>query len=208
MMNPHFIFNTLGSIQNYLLHNKPHEAGIYLSQFARLIRQNLNAIDTPMINLEEEVDRLKNYLDLEKLRMGNKFEYTIELDETVESEDILFPSMIIQPFVENAIWHGIANLDENGFIGIYINLKSENALQIIVEDSGIGIANSAKFNTKGDQHLNLGMNITKKRLTLLSQKYDIETNISYSERTPGAINPGTRVTVVAPFIYGRSENPV
>ena len=208
MMNPHFIFNTLGSIQNYLLHNKPHEAGIYLSQFARLIRQNLNAIDTPMINLEEEVDRLKNYLDLEKLRMANKFEYTIELGESVESEDILFPSMIIQPFVENAIWHGIANLDENGFIGIYINLKSENALQIIIEDSGIGIANSAKFNTKGEQHLNLGMNITKKRLTLLSQKYDIETNISYSERTPGTVNPGTKVTVVAPFIYGKSENSV
>ncbi len=207
LMNPHFIFNTLGSIQNYLLHNKPYEAGIYLSQFARLIRQNLNSMDASMINLEEEVDRLKNYLDLEKLRMGDKFEYLIEIDDEVESEDILVPSMIIQPFVENAIWHGIANLDQKGFIGIFISLKNEKSIQIIIEDSGIGILNSAKFNTRSEQHLNLGMNITKKRLTLLSQKYGVETNISYSERSPGAINPGTKVSLLSPFLYGKSNEP-
>jgi sensor histidine kinase YesM len=92
MMNPHFIFNSLGSIQNYLLNNKGSEAVIYLSQFANLIRQNLNAINTPMIILEEEVDRLRNYIDLEQKRLENKFEYSIELDSNLEEETLYIPS--------------------------------------------------------------------------------------------------------------------
>jgi hypothetical protein len=206
MMNPHFIFNSLGSIQNFLLHNRPNEAGIYLSQFARLIRQNLSAIDTSMINLEEEIDRLKNYLDLEKLRMGDKFVYTIEIDDNVEYEEMLIPSMIIQPFVENAIWHGIANLDENGFLSIVFILDSDKSLQIIIEDSGVGIKNAAKYSTKGENHLKLGMNITRKRLHLLGQKYGVETSFVYSERSPGTTNPGTRVVIIVPFLYGRPES--
>jgi len=205
MMNPHFIFNSLGSIQNYLLHNKPNEAGVYLSQFARLIRQNLNAIDTSTVNLEEEVDRLKNYLDLEILRMENKFTYFIEIDEAVESEDILIPSMIIQPFVENSIWHGIANLEGKGIIGITFRLKGEKSLQIIVEDSGIGIQNAEKYVSQSEKHLNLGMTITRKRLALLSQKYGIETSVNYRERTPGSQYPGTIVEIIVPLLYGKSE---
>jgi len=205
MMNPHFIFNSLGSIQNYLLHNKPNEAGVYLSQFARLIRQNLNAIDTSTVNLEEEVDRLKNYLDLEILRMENKFTYFIEIDEAVESDDILIPSMIIQPFVENSIWHGIANLEGKGIIGITFRLKDERSLRINVEDSGIGIQNADKYVSQSENHLKLGLTITRKRLELLSQKYGIETSVSYRERSPGLQNPGTIVEIIVPLLYGKSE---
>ncbi len=205
MMNPHFIFNSLGSIQNYLLHNKPNEAGVYLSQFARLIRQNLNAIDTSTVNLEEEVDRLKNYLDLEILRMENKFTYFIEIDEAVESEDVLIPSMIIQPFVENSIWHGIANIEGKGIIGITFRLKDEKSLQITIEDSGIGIQNAEKYVSQSDKHLKLGMTITRKRLVLLSQKYGIETSVNYRERSPGIPNPGTIVEIIVPLLYGKSE---
>lgn len=205
MMNPHFLFNSLGSIQNYLLHNKPNEAGIYLSKFARLIRQNLNSINTSMINLEEEIDRLKNYIDLEKIRMGDRFEYLIEINEAVESEEILIPTMIVQPFVENSIWHGVANMEEKGLITICFNLLDDKSLQIIVEDTGVGIKNAEKYKSGSDSHLKLGMNITKKRLQLLSQKYGIETGIHYSEKLPGAINPGTKVVIVVPFLYGSSE---
>lgn len=205
MMNPHFIFNSLGSIQNYLLHNKPNEAGVYLSQFARLIRQNLNAIDTSTVNLEEEVDRLKNYLDLEILRMENKLNYFIEIDEAVESEDVLIPSMIIQPFVENSIWHGIANIEGKGIIGITFRLKDEKSLQITIEDSGIGIQNAEKYVSQSDKHLKLGMTITRKRLVLLSQKYGIETSVNYRDRSPGIKNPGTIVEIIVPLLYGKSE---
>ena len=204
MMNPHFIFNTLGSIQNYLLHNKPYEAGIYLSKFARLIRQNFNAMDSPMINLEEEVDRSKNYLELERLRTTDKFDYTIEIDETIESDDVLIPSMIIQPFAENAVWHGIANLEGKGEINIRIKMLDEKSLLITVSDTGIGIKKSAKFSNKSDHHLQLGMNITWRRLNLLSQKYGVKTDISFAEKSPGSENPGVVVTIIVPFVYGKS----
>lgn len=203
MMNPHFIFNSLGSIQNYLLHNKPYEAGIYLSQFARLIRQNLNSIDTSMINLEEEVSRIKNYLDLEKLRLGEKFDYSIVVNEGIESDDISIPSMIIQPLVENAIWHGIALLEGNGYVLITFELNTHNTLRIIIEDSGIGVENSGKYNLGQESHLNLGMSIIRKRLNLLSKKYGIGTGITISEYLPGSVNPGTRVVLIVPFIFGK-----
>jgi two-component sensor histidine kinase len=200
MMNPHFIFNSLGSIQNYLLQSKAAEAGLYLSQFARLIRQNLNAIDSEMINLEEETDRLKNYLDLEKKRMENKFDYHLEIDKSVESEEIQIPSMIVQPFVENSIWHGIANLDGKGFIRILFRINDEKSMEIIVEDNGIGIPNAEKFTAKGEKHLKLGMQMTRKRLELLGKKYHVETKIDVSEISPGSPNPGTKAVLIVPFI--------
>jgi len=205
MMNPHFIFNVLGSIQNYLLRNQPNEAGIYLSQFARLIRQNLKATNSSMINLQEEIDRLKDYLDLEKLRMGDKFEYSIEIADSVEVEDVFVPAMIVQPFVENAVWHGISQLDGNGFIGISFEMKDEKSLTIIVEDNGIGLRNAEKNGNRTDSHLKLGTGIIRKRLDLLSKKYETETQITYSEKSPGSSNPGTRVVIIVPFLYGQSE---
>jgi hypothetical protein len=201
MMNPHFIFNVLGSIQNYLLRNQPNEAGIYLSQFARLIRQNLKATSSSMINLEEEIDRLKDYLELEKLRMGNKFDYLIENRDGLAAEDLFIPAMIVQPFVENAVWHGISPLEEKGIIRISFRLKDEKSLQIIVEDNGIGIANARKNGNNTDSHLKLGTSIISKRLELLSKKYETETHILFSEQSPGNTNPGTKVEIIVPFLF-------
>ena len=198
MMNPHFIFNSLGSIQNYILQEKSIEAGLYLSQFARLIRQNLNAINASAINLEEEIDRLKNYLDLERLRTGNKFEYELEVDEKIESEAIFIPSMIVQPFAENSIWHGIAPLKKAGKIIIKFRLLSEKALRIIIEDNGIGMKQSASHSIKTEKHLNLGMEMTRKRLELLGKKLNIATGIEFCEAIPGNVHPGTKVVLVVP----------
>jgi len=201
MMNPHFIFNSLGSIQNYLLKNKGSEAVIYLSQFARLIRQNLNAINTPMIKLEEEVDRLRNYIDLEKKRLENKFDYSIEIDTELEEDCVFIPSMIIQPIAENSIWHGIATLEENGFIKISFQTYKSKSLRITIEDNGIGVKKSDEYSSKSSQHNHLGMQIIKKRLDLLSKKYNTETRISYSECSSAAENPGTMVELIMPIIY-------
>jgi LytS/YehU family sensor histidine kinase len=198
MMNPHFIFNSLGSIQNYLLQKKSSEAGLYLSQFARLIRQNLNAINASSINLEEEIDRLKNYLDLEKLRMEDKFDYHIEVAENVEADEVQIPSMIIQPFVENAIWHGIALLEEKGQIIIKFLMQDDKSLTVIVEDNGIGMKRSETFSAKREKHLNLGMEMTRKRLEILGKKFSVKTCLTFSELFPGSENPGTRVEMVVP----------
>lgn len=201
MMNPHFIFNALGSIQNYLLLNQSADAGLYLSQFARLIRQNLNAINTGYIRLEEEVDRLKNYLDLEKMRLEDKFVYTIKVDEDVEEEDALIPSMIIQPFVENSIWHGISTMDMQGTIDISFSVQSQHSVRITVEDNGIGVKNISNHPSKSQEHLNLGSEMTRRRLEMLGKKHGIKTSVDYSEMTPGNINPGTRVVLVVPLSY-------
>jgi two-component sensor histidine kinase len=198
MMNPHFIFNSLGSIQNYLLQKKSGEAGLYLSQFARLIRQNLNAINAASINLEEEIDRLKNYLDLEKMRMDNKFEYYIEVDDNVEADEIQIPSMIIQPFVENAIWHGISSIDIKGEIKIKFRMQDEKSLAVLIEDNGIGMKRSEAYSIKSEEHLHLGMDMTRKRLEILGKRFSVETSIEFSETSPGNPNPGTRVKLVVP----------
>ena len=206
MMNPHFIFNALGSIQNFLLQNKTGEAGIYLSQFARLIRQNMNALNEAMINLEEEVDRLKNYLDLERMRMGNKFDYRIEIDEGSDTDEVLIPSMIIQPFVENSIWHGIALLEEPGMIIITFRMHDEKSLSVIVEDNGIGIKRAQTYQTKDEKHLKLGMEMTLKRIELLGRKYGVDTRVEISEALPGHANPGTRVIMVVPISFSNPRN--
>jgi hypothetical protein len=201
MMNPHFIFNALGSIQNFLLQNKTGEAGLYLSQFARLIRQNMNAINAAMINLDEEFDRLSNYLDLERLRMEEKFDYKIDIDEGFDPEDIMIPSMIIQPFVENSIWHGISALDDKGFVSIQFSLQDEKSLTVIIRDNGIGIKKAQAFQAKSEKHLKLGMEMIRKRLELLGRKYSVKTRIEFSEANPGSENPGTVVVLVIPFSY-------
>ncbi len=205
MMNPHFIFNALGSIQNYLLQNKPGEAGLYLSQFARLIRQNISGIHSAMISLEEEIDRLKNYLDLERLRMENKFEYEFHLDENVEEDAVQIPTMIIQPFVENAILHGISALDKDGLIDISFIMHSEKTIKIIIEDNGIGIRQSRIYASNNEPHLHMSMEMTRKRIEILGRKFKVQTSLEISDVSPGSHNPGTRIAIVLPVSYGEAD---
>ena len=205
MMNPHFIFNSLGSIQNYLLRNKSNEAVIYLSEFTRLIRQNLKAVNTPMILLDDETERLKNYLDLEKIRLDNKFDYSIKIDPVLEEEMIYIPSMIIQPIVENSIWHGIASLNVPGRIEISFQSYTSKSLVINIRDNGIGIKKSMEYQSRNSGRPHLGMQINGKRLDLLGKKYGTQASINYSECLPGNPNPGTMATVIVPFTYNISE---
>jgi hypothetical protein len=198
MMNPHFIFNSLGSIQNYLYKNKAGDAIVYLTQFARLIRQNLNAINLTLINLEEEVERIKNYFQLEQLRMGNKFDYYIDIDDQIKEDTFYIPTMIIQPFVENSIWHGIANINYKGTVRLKFTLDSDLVMKVIIEDNGVGMKHSKPI-TSGVRHLNLSMTITHKRLTLLSKKFKIHSHVEYSEVYPNEPHPGTRVELFIPY---------
>jgi len=202
MMNPHFIFNALGSVQNHLLHNQPNDAAHYLSQFARLIRQNLNAIRTGFISIEEEIDRLKNYLELEKLRMENCFDYTISLADDMDEDEAMIPSMIVQPFVENAIGHGIAQLkNQTGRINITFSPETNDTIKITIEDNGLGKGKANPVLTNSQLHLNLSTEVTRRRLELLGKKHKVHTAITYHEANPGQINPGTKVVIVVPVSY-------
>jgi hypothetical protein len=204
MMNPHFIFNALGSIQNYILKNKATDAGLYLSQFARLIRQNLHAIKSSMIPLDEEVDRLRNYMELERLRMNGRFGFVIDIADDIE-EEVLIPTMILQPIVENAIWHGLSGLDEGGVIGLFFTKIDDSSLRIVVEDNGIGIEKAVLQTRQKDSHLQMGMNLTLKRLELIGKKLKVETSITNSPLHPDSQNPGTKVSIIVPFVFEYTE---
>jgi len=149
--------------------------------------------------LDDEVDRLRNYIELEQFRMDHKFDYAIELDEKLEEDDYNIPSMIVQPFVENAIWHGISSLQEKGFIRVVFQYVDEKSIRILVEDNGIGFAKS-KVYTQSKNSLNISSSLTKKRVKLLGEKYKVDAVITTEERTPGTENPGARIVLILPII--------
>ena len=117
----------------------------------------------------------------------------------MEADEVQIPTMIIQPFVENAIWHGISSIDENGEIRIKFRMHDEKSLEVFIEDNGIGIKRSAAYSIKTEEHLHLGMDMTRKRLEILGKKFSVQTTIEFSETSPGKTNPGTRVKLVVPI---------
>ncbi|MFD1551952.1 ligand-binding sensor domain-containing protein [Putridiphycobacter roseus] len=168
-MNRHFIFNSLNSIQYFINSSDKKSANKYLTSFAKLIRKNLDSSTQPnfLVNLNDEIERINLYLSLEKMRFNEKFDYTVIVDDNVDVEMIHVPSMILQPFVENSIIHGVLPKAEKGFIKVHI--KSEHDSIIFeVEDDGVGIDSSLQEKTSFDgDHKSQGMEITANRIELL-----------------------------------------
>ncbi len=173
-MNPHFIFNCLNSIQNFIMDNEKIKAMDYLSRFAKLVRQNLNASVNSTISIAEEIEMLQTYLDLEKLRHKDSFQYSITVDPSIRQASTFIDPLLIQPFVENAIKHGVSDLNE-GKIDIKLE-QSGNFIKANITDNGLGI-NKDKVSSS---HQSLGMNITNKRLKYINNYdgdgYTIKTN--------------------------------
>lgn len=192
MMNPHFIFNVMNSIQHFINTKDTVMANQLLTGFARLIRKNLDICNKSYISIEEELSYLTLYLSLEKLRFGDKMSYHIEVDPELDKEETLIPSMLLQPFVENAIWHGIMPKETNGNISIAIKINDGNMLHICIEDDGIGIENSYKL--KSNDHISRGMALTQERIHLLN-KFEAQIAFYVTNLQP----QGTRVTIFIPF---------
>ncbi|WP_316803051.1 two-component regulator propeller domain-containing protein [Pedobacter nototheniae] len=167
MMNPHFVFNVMNSIQHYINTQNTASANKVLTGFARLIRKNLEICTKSYISLEEELEYLNLYLKLEKNRFGDKLQYLFSIDPKIELEETFIPSMLLQPYVENAIWHGIMPKETGGEIQIKMRIESETHLNIEIIDDGIGIDNSLK--DKKETHISKGMQLTQERLNLLGQ---------------------------------------
>ena len=165
-MNPHFIFNVLGSIQNYMRKNEAKKAAQYLSQFASLSRSVLEFSSMESITLTDEIEMLKNYIALENMKSGNQFDFIFKMDDQMESDFIEIPPMMIQVFVENAIKHGLLNLNYKGILRIEI-YESKGFIKFLVEDNGVGI--KAEF--KGhSMHKSRAMDIFNQRKKLIEQK--------------------------------------
>lgn len=168
-MNPHFIFNSLNSIQSYIANNENDKANRFLAKFSRLIRAMLNNSRSAKITLQEEIDSLTLYLELEKMRFKEKFDFEIMVDEDLDPSEIKLPPLLIQPYLENAIIHGLAQTRSQGKINLYYLLDG-NYLLATVTDNGIGIEQSKKQKSgKESLHKSVGMSITQKRLEILDE---------------------------------------
>ncbi|MEY3849654.1 MAG: hypothetical protein RJA38_95 [Bacteroidota bacterium] len=167
-MNRHFIFNALNSIQYYINRQDRIAANQYLTDFAKLIRKNLDSSQENFAPLSEEIERLELYLKLESMRFPDKFKYHIQLDSPEVLRQVKIPAMLIQPFLENSIWHGLLPKDSGGLLHVHFGLKDE-CLEIRIEDNGIGLAESQARKTNSDGHISKGMEITRSRIALIEQ---------------------------------------
>ena len=198
-INPHFIFNVLNSIQYYILKKDTKNAVQLLGSFSLLIRRIVNNSRQQYIGIIEEVECLKEYMDLEKMRLDNKFEYSINIDSSIDIEDKNILPMIIQPLVENSIWHGIVPSSKPGIISI--NFKKENNTVICtVEDNGVGI-NTAINKEKSQNNLSLAMKNVSERLKIISELNDSTWAIRTEDRSVSDPSvSGTVVTIVFPAL--------
>lgn len=193
-MNPHFMYNTLNSIQDLILQNDIKSTNYYLSKFSALMRQILAFSEEEKILLSEETEMLENYLELEKLRFGEEFSFTISVDDTIDATRTYIPSLIVQPFVENAIKHGLLHKKDAKKLTVYFSFK-EPFLEIEVEDNGVGRKRAAEIKQRsGFSNQSFSTQAVQKRLELLNKsgQYDIEI---YTHDTEKENKTGTRVVI-------------
>jgi ligand-binding sensor domain-containing protein/two-component sensor histidine kinase len=169
-MNPHFIFNSLNSIQKYILKNEHFAASQYLTKFSRLIRLILDHSNQSTILLSSELDLLKLYVEMESLRFDDKFTYTIAVAPGITMETAAIPSMLIQPYIENAIWHGLLHKEEKGTLTITFTKEVNNVLKVGIEDNGVGREQAAVLKSKQVlKKKSFGMQITEDRIAIINR---------------------------------------
>jgi putative methionine-R-sulfoxide reductase with GAF domain len=197
-MNPHFIFNALNSIKKFVLSNDAENADVYLSKFSKLIRLILNTTREANISLEKELEMLTLYLELEKLRFGAKLNYRIHIDPLLLERNIFIPTMIIQPFIENAILHGIMHKEGGGEIEISI-VDCDNHLEIDVKDNGVGRKAATLLNLdKNRPHNSFGIEVTQARLAALKPDAETPSGIVIEDIEENGGAAGTLVKIFIP----------
>ncbi len=196
-MNPHFLFNALNSIQGLISSGESSEARKQISHFAKLMRSILTNSKVDHVSLHQELETLERYIKMEQFCRGQSFTYTFNIDPEIDTEEILIPSMVLQPFVENAIIHGLGNINYLGQLKIDIGIKG-NVLECIIEDNGVGIEKSKSNKIdRGNNHISMGMNVTSERLKLMSKNKKLERVHIHDLSNQG--DSGTRVTVNIPI---------
>jgi two-component system sensor histidine kinase YesM len=197
-MNPHFIFNSLNSVNQFIAENKEREANKYLTSYSNLMRNTMENSNKDFITLDNELEQLKKYLELEHLRFQDKFDFKISVDPELDPERTMVPNMIIQPHLENAIWHGLRYLDAKGLLELQVQLTNGKVV-IRIEDNGIGLTNSQELKTSNQKtHQSRGMSNTKERINLLNELY--KKNISFRISEKELPETGTIVEIVFPLI--------
>ena len=201
-MNPHFIFNCLNSIKLYTTQNKNEAAADYLTKFSRLIRMALENSRSERVTLKTELEALELYIQMEAMRFKDKLKYEITVDKNIDSYFIEIPPLLIQPYVENAIWHGLMHKDEGGYVHVDVSvLPDAHTLVIIVKDNGIGRKRSAELRSRPAlEHTSYGTKLTSERLELINQLYKTGASVIIEDVIDnfGSV-AGTFVTIRIPF---------
>lgn len=200
-MNPHFIFNTLNSIQYYMYQHDKIATNEYLTKFSSLMRKILDNSEQTTVSIKEELDALQLYLELEQLRFKDKFSFILKIDENIDTLDYKIPTMFIQPFVENAIGHGLMHRETGGLLQIQLLLR-DDFIECIIEDNGIGREASMEINRKKQpDHQSLGIKITQSRLNLVNSLYGKSMRIDYTDMIAADGTPaGTKVIIHIPMM--------
>jgi len=200
-MNPHFIFNSLNAIQHYIFNTRSDEAIKYLNKFARLVRVILNNSEKPTVTVGEDLEALKLYLELEQMRFEEKFEYEIQIDESVDPDYDIMPPLLMQPYVENAILHGLNPLSYKGKLTISLESKN-NFLICTIRDNGIGRekSNEIRRTMPHNKHKSLGMKITEDRLKILNEINRSQLSVTITDLKDDHGNAiGTQVELFVPL---------
>lgn len=201
-MNPHFLFNSLNSIRNKIINNDLADADKYLVKFSRLVRQVLQNSTEQLINLNDEMETLNLYVDLESSRFDHRFDYHLNVDKGINLMDFKIPPLILQPYIENAIWHGLMQKEDKGEVTIYISIKGES-LNITIEDDGIGREKAKKLKSKTAlKHQSMGMGITGNRLEIIEKIYQLSCHAEIIDlKNKNGNSAGTKVILTLPLIY-------
>ena len=190
-MNPHFIFNSLNSIKLNIIKNNKENAVYYLNKFSKLIRKILTISREKEVSLQEEIDALNLYINIENLRFKNQIQYFFEVDHYLNLETIKIPPLILQPFVENAIWHGLSAKEGEKILKISICRNQSNALEVIIEDNGIGRKKAAQIKEqKIFKRESIGLKLTDERLAVFFNQLKQKHKIIFED-----LNQGTRVII-------------
>ncbi len=199
-MNPHFLFNGLNAINHYIQKNEGDIASEYLADFARLMRMLLDNSQYACIPLSKEIEMLQLYLKFEAMRFSEGFRTEVVLDKSIKSKEILIPGMIIQPYVENAIWHGLRHKSgKDGLLTVLFS-AAEGLLYCIVTDNGVGRKKSEEINQNREKHLSHGLKITQERLAFLAKEKNMPTGSTTKDLTDAAGNVcGTQVEIRLPI---------
>jgi LytS/YehU family sensor histidine kinase len=206
-MNPHFIFNSLNSINHFILQNNKQSASAYLTKFSRLVRLILQHSEHAMIPLENELQALQLYLDLEAVRFDNQFTYRLRVSDELNTDLIRVPPLIFQPFAENAIWHGLMHKDKKGHLDIFLASK-DGMLVCTISDDGIGRKRANELQSKSAaKHRSMGMKITAGRIEMLRHNNNAQANVTVNDLVlPDGSAGGTEVIIKIPLHYDKGHN--
>ena len=192
-MNPHFIFNSLNSVNQFIAVNNEREANKYLTSYSNLMRNIMENSNKDYIALSTELDLLRKYLELEKLRFSDKFDYRIEIDPEINADEVQVPNMLIQPNLENAIWHGLRYKETPGLLLLKFKKNGTKTIAII-DDNGIGLAESKRIKTSNQKRYeSLGLKNVEERINLLNSIYKTTINFQITEKTGS--ETGTEVRI-------------